>query len=122
MSDYVRQGRTNRRNGNLAEAAVARYLRDNGYPMAISSRAAIGAGTRQESDVIGVPGMAIEVKSVRGLSIGAALTQAEQQATVGKVPVVIAKPIGVGYGNVANWFAIMWTADAIGLWPEGGML
>jgi hypothetical protein len=116
-------GRRNRTKGYDAERAVARYLRDSGlYPLAITSRAALGhGGTHQPSDVIGVPGVAIEVKSVRGLSIGSALVQAELQGP-GKLPVVVAKPIGVGLESVGNWFAITWMHQMVGLWPEGGEL
>jgi len=123
-NDPVKRGRTNRRNGHDAERAVARYLRDEcNYPMAITSRAALGHdGFHQATDVIGVPGVAIEVKSVRGLSIGSALTQCELQATTGKLPVVVAKPIGVSLENVGHWFAITWMADMVRLWPKDGEL
>jgi hypothetical protein len=121
MTDPSVQGRRNRRNGHVAEQAVARYLREQrGYPMAVTSRAALGRdGFHQATDIIGVPGVAIEVKSVRGLSIGAALLQCEMQATAGKVPVVVAKPVGVGYESVDRWFAMMWMEHMVSLWPKG---
>ncbi len=124
MTDPSVTGRRNRRNGHDAERAVARYLRDEcNFPMAITSRAALGHdGFHQATDVIGVPGVAIEVKSVRGLSIGAALTQCELQATTGKLPVVVAKPVGVGLDQVGHWFGITWFADMVRMFPEGGSL
>jgi len=115
---------TNRTKGHDAERAVARYLRGTGlYPMAITSRAALGHdGFAQPADVIGVPGVAIEVKNVRGLSIGSALVQAEMQGGPGKIPVVVAKPIGVGLDSVGRWFAINWLEDQVSLWPKDGPL
>src|SRR6187455_181152 len=107
MTDPSVSGRRNRRNGHVAEQAVARYLRSAGYPLAVTSRAALGRdGFHQATDIIGVDGVAIEVKAVRGLSIGAALTQCENQAISGKLPVVVAKPIGVGIDQVGRWYGI----------------
>lgn len=109
--------------GHSAERAVARYLRDNGYPMAITSRNALGHdGQRQETDVIGVPGASIEVKNRKDLNIGSALLQCAIQGGPEKLPLLVAKPYGVGLERVGDWWAITYMRTLLPLLPMEGPL
>lgn len=109
--------------GKLAEQAVARYLRENGFPLATTHRAALGRnGVCQESDIVGVAGMSIEVKNRSRTDIGAALKQAAAQCEDGKVPLLVMKPIGVGYTSVGDWWGITFMRDLIPMFPIGGDL
>lgn len=56
-------GATSRSRGHRAERDVARYLRARGYPDAHTTRSALGHdGTHTPGDVVGIPGLVIEVK------------------------------------------------------------
>jgi hypothetical protein len=112
-----------RHKGHVAERAVANYLKDHGYPLAITSRLHTGGdGISQESDVIGVPGVSIEVKNRQNLNIGAALVQAAVQGGPTKVPLLIAKPYGIGLNSVGDWWAITYVRSLVPLLPREGDL
>ena len=116
-------GRGARTKGHDAERAAVRYLRECGYQLATTSRAAAGRdGFAQETDIIGVPGVALEVKNRRDLQIGSALTQATIAGGPGKIPVVFAKPIGVGMDDVGRWWAMTWVSEMVQLFPKWGEL
>lgn len=114
-------GAYSRAKGDAAERAVARYLQQNGYPLACTARAAMG-GLRRGEDILGVPGVSLEVKDRRNLSIGSALCQAAIQGGPSKVAVVIVKPVGVGLESVGDWWAISYVRHQVPLWPEIGEL
>lgn len=112
-----------RAKGHDAERAVARYLKDSGYPLAITSRQYTGGdGIAQEADIIGVPGVSIEVKNRRDTNIGAGLVQAVVQGGPAKMPLLIVKPLGVGLASVADWWAISYVREIIPLLPREGEL
>lgn len=109
--------------GHTAERAAARYLRDHGYPLAITSRNALGHdGAPQETDILGIPGVCIEVKNRKELNIGAGLCQASIQAGPEKLPVLLVKPYGVGLEQVGNWWALTYFRDLVPLFPGEGAL
>ena len=106
-----------------AEQAVARYLRDSGFALATTHRAALGRpGVHQESDIIGVPGVAFEVKARKNLDIPASLRQADRAAVGSQVPVVVAKPVGIGLENVAYWPCFLYLKHLVPLLPREGEL
>ena len=107
--------------GRIAEHAVARYLVEHGYPLACTARSASG-GMQYGEDILGVPGVSIEVKNRTNLDIPAALRQAAISGGPDKIAVVIAKPIGVGLESVGDWFAISYVRHQVPLWPEEGPL
>jgi hypothetical protein len=109
------QGASNRGKGDAAERAVARYLQDNGFPLAHTARAAM-AGLRKGEDIVGVPGVSIEVKNRQNLQIGSALMQAAMQGGPDKVPVIICKPYRVGLDSVGDWWAISYVRHQVPLW------
>jgi hypothetical protein len=109
--------------GHTAERAAARYLRDQGYPLAVTSRNALGHdGTPQESDILGIPGVSIEVKNRKELNIGSGLCQASIQAGLEKIPVLLVKPYGVGLESVGSWWAVTYFRDLVPLFPGEGAL
>jgi hypothetical protein len=109
-----------RRKGNTAEQAVVRYLIAAGYPLAITSRNSRG-GTQAGEDIIGVPKVSIEVKNRKAIDISMSLRQTALQATlVGRIPVLIVKPYGVGLESVGDWWAINYVRDQVPLWPKEG--
>lgn len=106
-----------------AEQAVAKYLRENGYALATTHRAALGRnGSHQEADIVGVPGVAIEVKARKNLDIPASLRQADNAAVGRQIPVVVAKPVGVGLEQVAYWPCFMYLRHLVPLLPREGEL
>jgi hypothetical protein len=115
------QGASNRARGDAAERAVARYLRDQGYPLAGTARAAM-AGLRKGEDIVGIPGVSLEVKNRRDVDLSGSLRQAVLQAGPDKLPVVIIKPYGVGLDSVGDWFALNYVRHQVPLWPKEGQL
>jgi predicted RecB family endonuclease len=106
-----------------AEQVVAQYLRDQGFSLATTHRAALGnAGVHQESDIVGVPGAAFEVKARKNLDIPAALRQADNAAVGRQIPIVVAKPIGIGMAGVAYWPCFLYLRHLVPLLPREGEL
>jgi hypothetical protein len=70
-------------------------MRDNGWPFATDA----GAG-RSGIDILGAPGLSIEVKARRDLDLPEWLRQAAKHAGI---PVVIHRPDGMGTTTVASW-------------------
>ena len=95
-----------RAKGTAAETAVARYLKANGFPHA-ERRALHGAADR--GDILGVPGIAIEVKAVAAPSYQAWLAEAAAEAGNAGVPlgIVVHKPRGVGLDRPGDFTVIM---------------
>jgi predicted RecB family endonuclease len=106
-----------------AEQTVAKYLRAEGFELATTHRSALGRnGVRQEADIIGVPGCAIEVKARRNLDILGSLRQAEQAAVGRQIPIVVSKPIGVGLNSVGFWPCFLYLRHLVPLLPREGEL
>lgn len=110
-----------RAKGRAAEQAVARYLQTQGYPLACTARAASG-GLQYGEDILGVPGVSIEVKNRRDIQLGASLRQAAIQGGPNKVAVVIIKPVGVGLDSVGDWWSLSYVRHQVPLWPKEGEL
>lgn len=92
MSNQSRKSR-----GMRTQAVVAQWFRDGGFIYAESA----GAG-RSGSDVIGVPGLKIEVKARRAFSPLAWLKQAKEAKGEG-LPFVVFRCDGQGEANVGEW-------------------
>ena len=95
-----------RRKGNRAEVALARWLRDHGWPEARTTRDARG-GAQGGADITGVPGWAIEVKSVATADPHRWAAQAERQAGADEKPVVIWKPTRRALSDPGYWLVIL---------------
>lgn len=80
---------------------VVRYLRDNGWPDARTTRSGLGTdGTRTPGDVEFEPGIVLEVKSVKQSAWPSWRAQALIEAN-GRVPVVVRRHRGVP--DVGQW-------------------
>lgn len=97
-----KRGRRSRQKGHEAERRLCGWLRENGWPHAHTSRAALGHdGTRQPGDVAGGPeGWLIDVKDVAGSSFPAWCRKAAEDADGGLWCVV--KRVR-GCPDVADW-------------------
>jgi hypothetical protein len=94
-------GAASRRRGHDAERKVAAWLRANGYPDAATTRSALGHdGFHAPGDVLGVPGVVIEVKDVKGSAWPTWCRQAEAEAE-GRPWIVVRRERGVT--DVGNW-------------------
>jgi hypothetical protein len=94
------------------QRAVAGYLATNGWPFATD----VGAG-RPGCDILGVPGISIEVKARRDFSPLAWVRQAGKQAGV---PVCVHRPDGMGPATVAQWPVTMRLEDLVTLLRQAG--
>jgi hypothetical protein len=115
------QGAYARAKGQAAEQAVARYLQSQGYPLACTARSSSG-GMQFGEDILGVPGVSLEVKNRRDVQLGSSLRQAAIQGGPEKIAVVIIKPVGVGLESVGDWWALSYVRHQVPLWPKEGQL
>ena len=97
-------GASARRKGNVAERAVARWLRGHGWPDARTTRDARG-GSQGGADITGVPGWSIEVKDQAVPRLAAWWSQAEDQALPDAWPLLVWHQPGVA--DPGMWLA-MW--------------
>jgi len=93
-------GASNRRRGHDAERHVVAYLKDHGFPDAVTTRNTGGAGGRQVGDVAFTPGVSLEVKDVAVRAWPSWLRQAAEQAEE-RIPVVVHRIRGVR--DVGRW-------------------
>ena len=81
--DRSRLGRANRRKGHDAERALAKWLRDNGWPGAERAVRAGYAGTTRSiadpGDITGTPGLVWQVKDCAREQIDTWLDETDQQ-------------------------------------------
>lgn len=103
---------TRKARGAETQRAVATYLAGNGWPYATDA----GAG-RQGSDILGVPGLAIEVKARRDLQPLAWVRQAD---TGTGLPLCVFRPDGMGPASIADWPVLMRLSDVVGLLRSAG--
>lgn len=95
-----------RNKGACGERELAAYLRDKGFD---SKRGQQFRGGQDSPDVIGLPGIHLEVKRTEKLSLYDALDQAVRDAG-GNVPVVIHRK------NRREWVAIVRLDDFLGMY------
>ena len=94
------------------QRTVAAYLADNGWPYATDA----GAG-RSGSDVLGVPGLAVEVKARRDLQPLAWVRQADNGTGL---PLCVFRPDGMGPASIEQWPVLMRLADVVKLLRAAG--
>lgn len=107
-----------KKKGKNGELEVARFFKDHGYD---ARRSAQFCGNNEEgtADVVGVPGIHIEVKRVERLNLDAAMDQATRDAgkTTKNIPVVVHRK------NNTREKVTMWADDWIRMykaWEEAG--
>ncbi len=97
--------------GMRSQLLVARYMAENGWPHAETA----GSG-RSGPDILGTPGLSIEVKARAELSPLAWLRQADQQPGL---PLVVFRPNGVGE-NAGQYLTLMRLNDQLPLLRAAG--
>jgi hypothetical protein len=104
------------RRGADTQNLVAQTLKAAGFPYAESA----GAG-RNGRDVLGTPGIAVEVKARRDFSPIAWTRQAAATAG-GDLPLVVMRPDGLGPAHIDEWPAILRFSDLLRLLREAGYI
>ena len=87
-----------RQKGAAAEREIARKLREYGYNC---RRGQQYCGANGDADVVGLPGVHIEVKRTERLSLYDAMAQATRDARPGEIPVVFHRR------NNCEWICIL---------------
>lgn len=104
-----------RRKGKEGELEFARVCRDEGYS---ARRTAQYCGnTGEAADVVGLPGIHVEVKRVEQLNLTAAMDQAIRDARDGEIPIVAHRK------NHEPWKITMLAGDWFRIyreWEAGG--
>ena len=95
--------------GNRGEVEFAHKLQEYGYN---ARRGQQYCGTSGDADVIGLPGIHIEVKRVEKLNIHEAMKQSIRDARPGEVPIVAHRK------NRTDWLVTMTYDDWIALYRE----
>lgn len=95
------------------QRAVAAYFAANGWPFATDA----GAG-RPGNDILGVPGLGIEVKARRDFSPLAWVKQAGKDGA--GLPMCVHRPDGMGPATVAAWPVTMRLEDLVSLLRQAG--
>lgn len=101
-----------KRRGAETQLAVAGYFRDHGWPYATDA----GAG-RSGSDLLGVPGLGVEIKARRDLNPMAWVRQADNGTGL---PLCVFRPDGMGPASVDQWPVLMRLSDVVGLLRAAG--
>ncbi len=102
-----------KRRGADTQRAVAAYFAANGWPYATDA----GAG-RSGNDVLGVPGLCVEVKARKDFSPMAWLRQAATGGT--GLPMCVHRPVGMGTADVGKWPVTLRLADLLALLRHAG--
>lgn len=103
-------GRMSREKGKRGEREWAAFCRSQGYDC---RRTAQYCGkTGQAADVVGLPGVHIEVKRTERLDLYGALDQARRDARPGKLPIVVHRR------NNCRWVVIQDAEDWFQIYRE----
>ena len=117
MSRTLRSGvgMSRRQRGRESEKIVADYLVRHGFHTAhTTSMAAAG------SDVLGIPGLDIEVKGRRDLVISETLAQLKRRRRETGLGVGVLRMNGQGEKTIGDWVAILTFDDLIHLLKAAG--
>lgn len=108
--------RTRIARGRRSQVALAALMNRVGWPFA---EAIFGAAPGR--DLIGTPGLAVEVKATSDNPLPEALRQAVKHVgTSGDLPVVVWRPNGYGEDKIACWVMALTVADGLRLLAEAG--
>lgn len=98
-----------RRKGKAGELEVAHILKARGYD---ARRGQQFSGANGDADVVGLPGIHIEVKRVEQLNLDKAMAQSISDAREGEVPVVVHRK------SRAAWLLTMHLSDFLDIYEE----
>ena len=104
------QSRKNR--AMRTQLVIAQHLAANGWPFAEST----GSG-RSGSDILGVPGLAIEIKARANFD---PMAWCRQAAMNPGLPMVMFRPNGMGETSIESWPVILRMGDAVALLRAAG--
>lgn len=102
-------GKMQRDKGKRGERELAKILRDYGYDC---RRGQQYCGSNGDADVVGLPGIHIEVKRTERLNLYDALAQAGSDAKQGEIPVVFHRK------NNCEWTCILSLNDFMKIYTE----
>lgn len=100
-------GKMSRDKGKRGELELAKLLRQHGYD---ARRGQQFSGANGDPDVVGLPGIHIEVKRVEKLNLYKAMQQAENDAREGEAPAVFHRR------NGEYWLVTMELEDWLSLY------
>lgn len=101
--------------GYESQRIVADFLQANGFPYAEPT----GAG-RQGRDILGVPGLDIEIKARHRLDLPGTIAQLREREQPNLLPLAILRPDGYGPARIHDWPAILPLSTAVWLLREAG--
>lgn len=104
-------GMKSRRKGASGEREFAALCREHGYPNVVRTAQHCGKNGGQP-DVIGLPGIHVEVKRTESLRLYDALAQAIRDCKPGRVPIVAHRK------NDCGWVIILTADDFFKLYTE----
>lgn len=102
-------GGMSRNKGKAGEREVANILRNRGYD---AHRGVQYHGGPDSPDVVGLPGIHIEVKRVERLLLYPSVEQSRNDAGQGEIPIVVHRP------NNKPWIAILDFEDFLDLYER----
>lgn len=85
-SDKPKKKVNSRRKGKVGELEVAHIMQSYGFD---ARRGQQFSGLQGDADVVGVPGLHLEIKRVKALNLDGAMEQSIRDAREGEVPVVV---------------------------------
>jgi hypothetical protein len=106
--------RTRKARGAETQNMIAHWFKGHGWPFAESA----GAG-RVGRDVLGMPGLAPEVKARADFTPLAWLRQAKAAAST-DLPFVVWRPNGMGFASIQNWGVMLTLEDFTALLRDAG--
>lgn len=105
-------GKKSREKGANGEREIARILKEYGYDC---RRGQQYSGVNGDADVVGLPGVHLEIKRVERLNIQDAMDQSKRDASAagrGEIPVVVHRR------NYCEWLVTMKLDDWMSLYRE----
>lgn len=100
-------GKSQRNKGKVGEREVANILKEHGYE---ARRGVQYQGGPDSPDVIGLPGVHIEVKRVNSLRLYPSLEQSRNDADDSEIPIVVHRP------DRKQWVVIMDLEDFLDMY------
>lgn len=100
------------RKGKVGEIEIARILREYGYN---TYRGQQYSGAKGDPDVVGLPGIHLEIKRVERLDLYGAMSQSKRDATAAKANEI---PVVMHRRNNCKWLVTMELDDWMELYKE----